>query len=222
MITEDVDAAVTAARSAGPEWAALSGTDRARVLFTVARMLDDRRDRFVTEPTAGGSSVVPPADESVTTAVDRWYWYAGWADKVAQLAGSAGTAGPGVWLSLPRPVGTIAVVEPRGAGLSGLVEVLAPVLAGGNTAVVLTPSDGSGAAVTLAEVLAISELPTGVVTVLAGPAEVWPQLASHDDVDADARPEAADTAYPGRTSPDGPRRILAFQHMTTLWQARGR
>jgi acyl-CoA reductase-like NAD-dependent aldehyde dehydrogenase len=188
----------------------------------VAELLADRQDRFGTEPAAAGGVTASQPGGDVAAAVDRWLWYAGWADKIAQLAGAAGTAGPGVWLSLPRPVGVVAVAQPRGAGLLGLVDALAPVLTGGNVAVLFAPGDGSGMAVTLAETLAISELPTSAVTVLTGPAEVWPQLASHDDVDAAARPEAADTAYPGRTSPDGPHRILAFQHMTALWQAQGR
>lgn len=214
VTTGDVDAAVAAARSAAPGWAALSGTNRARMLFGVAELLDDRRDQFDTKPAAAGNVRAPREDGTVAAAVDRWFWYAGWADKVAQLAGSASPAGPGVWLSVPRPVGVVAVTEPRGSGLLGLVEALAPVLAGGNTTVLFTLPEGSGAAVSLAEVLAVSVLPAGVVTVLTGPAAVWPHLASHEDVDA------ADRS--GAVPPDDPRRLLAFQRTTALWHTRGR
>ena len=170
---KDVRDAVVAARKAQPGWAAATAYNRGQILYRVAEMLEGRRAEF----TALG---VPAAETDAAT--DRWVWYAGWADKIAQVYGGANpVAGPYLNISAPEPTGVVGVVAP--AGLLGLVSVIAPAVVTGNTTVVLAVD--ALPAVTLAEVLATSDLPGGVVNILTGhAAETAPWLATHDDVNA--------------------------------------
>jgi acyl-CoA reductase-like NAD-dependent aldehyde dehydrogenase len=141
------------------------------VLYRIAEMIEARRAEFVALGVAGAD---------VDAALDRWVWYAGWSDKIAQVAGNGNpVAGPFFNLSSPEPTGVVGVLAPP--SLLGLTSVLAPAIVTGNTVVVVT--DGPQVAVTLAEVLATSDVPGGVVNVLTGrAAEIAPWLASHDDV----------------------------------------
>ena len=170
---KDARDAVVAARAAQPKWAGATAYNRGQVLYRIAEMLEARRAEF----TALG---VPGTE--LSAAVDRWVWYAGWSDKIAQVAGGANpVAGPFFNVSAPEPTGVVAVVAP--ASLLGLVSVVAPAIVTGNTVVVLVA--GPQVAITLAEVLATSDVPGGVVNLLTGRhAETAPWLASHDDVDA--------------------------------------
>ncbi|WP_213000585.1 aldehyde dehydrogenase family protein [Winogradskya consettensis] len=170
---KDARDAVVAARAAQPKWAGATAYNRGQVLYRIAEMLESRRDEFAAQG-------VPVAE--VEAAVDRWVWYAGWADKIAQVHGGANpVAGPFFNISAPEPTGVVAVVAP--ASFLGLVSVIAPAIVTGNTVVVLAA--GPQAAVTLAEVLATSDVPGGVVNILTGnAAETAPWLASHDDVNA--------------------------------------
>jgi acyl-CoA reductase-like NAD-dependent aldehyde dehydrogenase len=172
---KDVRDAVVAARAAVKGWSGATAYNRGQILYRVAEMLEGRRDQF--------TGLGLPAAE-VDEAIDRWVWYAGWADKVSQVYGGANpVAGPYFNLSSPEPTGVVGVVTPP--SFLGLVSVLAPVIVTGNTAVVLTARDAPLAAVTLAEVLATSDLPGGVVNILTGdPAETAPWLAAHMDVNA--------------------------------------
>jgi acyl-CoA reductase-like NAD-dependent aldehyde dehydrogenase len=170
---KDARDAVTAARKAQPKWAGATAYNRGQILYRAAEMLEGRRKEF--------HALGVPAGE-VDATVDRLVWYAGWADKIAQVTGAANpVAGPFFNLSAPEPTGVVGVVAP--AALLGLVSVIAPAIVTGNTVVVLAP--GPQAAITLAEVLATCDLPGGVVNILTGdPAETAPWLASHDDVNA--------------------------------------
>ncbi len=170
---KDARDAVRAARKAQPKWAGATAYNRGQILYRVAEMLEARRAEFI---------ALGVAESEVDATIDRLVWYAGWADKLAQVVGTANpVAGPYFNLSAPEPTGVVGVVAP--ASLLGLVSVIAPAIVSGNTVVVLAP--GPQAAVTLAEVLATSDLPGGVVNILTGnPAEVAPWLASHDDVNA--------------------------------------
>ncbi|HEY0534030.1 MAG TPA: aldehyde dehydrogenase family protein, partial [Actinoplanes sp.] len=152
-------------------WAAATAYNRGQVLYRIAEMIEARRAEFV---------ALGVADAEVDAAIDRWIWYAGWSDKIAQVTGNANpVAGPFFNLSSPEPTGVIGVVAP--ASLLGLTSVLAPAVVTGNTVVAIAP--GPQVAVTLAEVLATSDVPGGVINVLTGrPAEIAPWLASHDDV----------------------------------------
>jgi len=170
---KDARDAVVAARKAQPKWAGATAYNRGQVLYRIAEMIEARRDEFI----ARG---VPAAE--LDAAVDRWVWYAGWSDKIAQVHGSANpVAGPYFNISAPEPTGVVGVVAP--ASFLGLVSVIAPAIVTGNTVVVLAAAPQ--AAVTLAEVLATSDVPGGVVNILTGhAAETAPWLASHDDVNA--------------------------------------
>lgn len=183
---KDARDAVRAARSAQPGWAGATAYNRGQVLYRVAELLEGRRAQFVADVAAGEGITAARAETAVSAAIDRWVWYAGWADKVAQVGGNANpVAGPYFNLSSPEPSGVVAVLAPQRSSLLGLVSVLAPVIVTGNTAVVLSSQDRPLPAITLGEVLATSDVPGGVVNVLTGKtAEVAPILASHMDVNA--------------------------------------
>jgi acyl-CoA reductase-like NAD-dependent aldehyde dehydrogenase len=182
---KDVRDAVAAARAAVGKWSGATAYNRGQVLYRVAEMLEGRRAQFVEEVRAseGGRSA---AETAVDAAIDRWVWYAGWTDKIAAVYGNANpVAGPFFNLSSPEPTGVVGIVAPFDSSLLGLVSVLAPVIATGNTAVLLASEQRPLPAITLAEVLATSDLPGGVVNLLTGKvAETAPWLAGHLDVNA--------------------------------------
>ncbi len=181
---KDVRDAVRAARAAVPKWSAATPYNRGQILYRIAEMLEGRRAQFVDEValSEGGSD----AARTVDAAVDRWVWYAGWADKIAQVYGGANpVAGPYFNVSTPEPCGVVGIVSPQASSLLGLVSVVAPAIVSGTTAVVLASEDRPLPAITLAEVLATSDLPGGVVNLLTGRvAETAPWLAAHMDVNA--------------------------------------
>jgi acyl-CoA reductase-like NAD-dependent aldehyde dehydrogenase len=170
---KDARDAVVAARKAQPKWAGATAYNRGQVVYRIAEMVEARRREFKALGVSG---------DEVDAAVDRLVWYAGWADKIAQVAGNANpVAGPYFNLSAPEPTGVVGVVAP--ASFLGLVSVIAPAIVTGNTVVVLAA--GPQVAVTLAEALATADVPGGVVNILTGrAAETAPWLASHDDVNA--------------------------------------
>lgn len=180
---KDARDAVSAARKAFGGWSGRTPYNRGQILYRVAEMMEGRRAQFVDEVRAGGAGK-SAAEEEVDAAIDRWVWYAGWADKIAAVAGSANpVAGPFFNFSTPEPMGVVGIVAPDSA-LLGLVSVVAPAIVTGNTCVVVVGAQPL-AAVTLAEVLATSDLPGGVVNILTGHrAELAPWLASHMDVNA--------------------------------------
>ena len=162
----------------------MTAYNRGQVLYRVAEVMEGRHVQFCEEVAAGEGSRAPRR-AAVDAAIDRWVWYAGWTDKLAAVLGGANpVAGPYFDFSMPEPTGVVAVLAPQQSSLLGLVSVLAPVLAGGNTAVVVTSKEPLPA-VTLGEVLATSDVPGGVVNLLTGDAaELGPWLAEHADVDA--------------------------------------
>jgi acyl-CoA reductase-like NAD-dependent aldehyde dehydrogenase len=183
---KDARDAVVAARKAFPGWSGATAYNRGQVLYRVAEVLEGRRAQFADEvrQAVGGSH--KSAFAEVDAAVDRWVWYAGWSDKLAQVRGGANpVAGPYFNFSLPEPTGVVAVLAPQDSPLLGLVSVLAPAIVSGNTVVVVASEKYPLPAVTLAEVLATSDVPGGVVNLLTGRvAEIAPWLASHMDVNA--------------------------------------
>jgi acyl-CoA reductase-like NAD-dependent aldehyde dehydrogenase len=183
---KDARDAVVAARKAFPGWSGRTAYNRGQVVYRVAEMLEGRRAQLADEVQRFEGLSSRRADEVVSATVDRLVWYAGWADKVAQLVGSSNpVAGPFFDFTVAEPTGVVAVVAPRESSLLGLVGVVAPVVVTGNTVVVLASQDRPVPAVTFAEVLATSDVPAGVVNVLTGKvAEVAPWLASHMDVNA--------------------------------------
>jgi acyl-CoA reductase-like NAD-dependent aldehyde dehydrogenase len=183
---KDARDAVVAARAAFGRWSATTAYNRGQVLYRVAEMMEGRRDQFVADVARAEGLTARQAGAAVDAAVDRWVWYAGWSDKLSQVGGSANpVAGPFFNFSVPEPTGVVALVAPQDSCLLGLVSVLAPVLTTGCTAVLLASEQRPLPAVTLAEVLATSDVPAGVVNILTGSvAEVAPWLASHADVNA--------------------------------------
>lgn len=181
---KDARDAVVAARKAFPGWAGKTAYNRGQVLYRVAEVMEGRRDQFVAELQASEGIPVAKARTYVDAAIDRFVWYAGWTDKIAQVVGGANpVAAPFFNHSTPEPSGVVAVVAPQGP-LLGLVSVVAPVIATGNTCVVLASEKYPVPAITLAECLATADVPGGVVNLLTGSvAEVAPWLASHMDVD---------------------------------------
>ena len=234
---KDVRDAVVAARKAFAGWSRATAYNRGQVLYRVAEMLDGRREQFAAEVAATGDD-----PSTVDTAIDRWVWYAGWADKYAQVAGASNpVAGPYFNFSLPEPTGVVGVFAPQESSLLGLVSVIAPVIVTGNAAVVVASDERPLPAISLAEVLATSDLPGGVLNILTGHvAELAPWLASHRDVNAldltgvaaDARPSlqqaAADNVkrvylprHDDWAADPGTRRLAAFVETKTVWHPIG-
>jgi len=240
---KDARDAVVAARKAFGGWTKATAYNRGQILYRVAEVMEGRRAQFVDEVAAAEGLTARRAEAAVEAAIDRWVWYAGWADKLPQVLGSTNpVAGPYYNFSVPEPTGVVAVVAPQESSLLGLVSVLAPVIVSGNTAVVLASEDRPLPAITLSEVLATSDVPGGVVNLLTGRvAEVAPWLASHMDVnaidlagvdDAALRTElevaAADNVKRVRrpdtddwTADPGLARIRSFLETKTVWHPIG-
>jgi acyl-CoA reductase-like NAD-dependent aldehyde dehydrogenase len=183
---KDVRDAVRAARAAMPGWSGATAYNRGQILYRVAEMMEGRRDQFVAEVRAAEGGSAAHAGAVVDAAIDRWIWYAGWTDKIASVYGNANpVAGPFFNLSSPEPTGVVGIVAPPDSSLLGLVSVVSPAIATGNTVVVLASDERPLPSITLAEVLATSDLPGGVVNILTGRvAETAPHLAAHMDVNA--------------------------------------
>ncbi|KRB79556.1 aldehyde dehydrogenase [Nocardioides sp. Root190] len=183
---KDVRDAVVAARKAFGGWSARTAYNRGQVLYRIAEVMEDRRPQFeeAVKQSEGGTAAAARAQ--VDAAVDRLVWYAGWADKLAQVVGNANpVAGPFFNHSAPEPTGLVGVLAPQSSSLLGLVSVVAPVVVTGNTAVVVSSYDRPLPAVTFAEVLATSDVPGGVINILTGDAAaLGPWLAAHMDVNA--------------------------------------
>jgi acyl-CoA reductase-like NAD-dependent aldehyde dehydrogenase len=183
---KDARDAVQAARKAFGGWSTRTPYNRGQVLYRVAEVLEGRRSQLVDEVQRSEGISKRQAEAAVDLSVDRLVWYAGWADKIAQVVGGTNpVAAPYFNFSVPEPTGVVAVLAPQGSSLLGLVSVVAPVIVTGNTCVVTASADRPVPAVTLAEILATSDVPGGVVNILTGSlADTAPWLASHMDVNA--------------------------------------
>jgi acyl-CoA reductase-like NAD-dependent aldehyde dehydrogenase len=182
---KDLRDAVRAARKAFPGWADRTAMNRGQVLYRVAELMEGRRDQFVAEVAQAEGLRPDRARLVVDRAIDRWVWYAGWADKIAQVLGSSNPVAADYFnFTIPEPTGVVGIVAPESSSLLGLVSRLAPPLVAGNAVVVLTSETRPLAAITLTEVLATSDVPAGVVNVITGfKRELVPVLAGHEDVD---------------------------------------
>ena len=178
--------AVLAARKGFGAWSAATAYNRGQVLYRIAEVMEGRRAQFIADVRDAEGCDEATAAQQVDAAIDRWVWYAGWADKLAQVLGSANpVAGPYFNFSIPEPTGVVAMVAPQDSSLLGLVSVVAPAVVSGNAVVVIASTDRPLPAITLTEVLATSDVPAGVINVLTGDAaEIMPWLASHADVNA--------------------------------------
>ena len=243
---KDVRDAVVAARAAQPGWAARTAYNRAQILYRMAEMLEGRAAQFDSELEAMGIAG-QDARAEVATAIDRLVYYAGWCDKVQQVFSSVNPVASSHFnFSMIEPVGVVTVLAPETPAVLGLVSVVAPVIAGGNTCVVLASSGKPLPAITLAEVMHSSDLPGGVVNILTGRRdELREGLASHMDVDAILACTGADGAIDDAAeieklavhnlkrvrferrknwldaSAESPYAILDFQETKTTWHPIG-
>jgi len=174
---KDVRDSVRAARAGFEKWSAMTAYNRGQVLYRIAEMMEARRAEFAD---------LCSGPKEVDRSIDRLVWYAGWADKLAQVLGSSNpVAGPYFNFTVPEPTGVVAILAPEEPALEGLISRVAPVITGGNAAVVVASEAHPLAAVELAEVLATADVPGGVVNVLTGRREeLAPVLAGHMDVNA--------------------------------------
>lgn len=238
---KDARDAVAAARGAVKGWSGATAYNRGQVLYRVAEILEGRRAQFVDEIVQQTGVSSSAATAEVDEAIDRWVWYAGWCDKFGQVAGNGNpVAGPYFNISVPEPTGVVGVVAPQDKALVGLVSAVAPALVTGNAVVVVASQRYPLSAISLAEVLATSDVPGGVVNVLTGsPAEIAPWLASHPDVHAldlvgagdldwiDLEIAAAETltrVLPPENGSDAAApslaRITAFTETKTIWHTK--
>jgi acyl-CoA reductase-like NAD-dependent aldehyde dehydrogenase len=241
---KDARDAVVAARKAFGGWSGATAYNRGQILYRIAEMLEGRKGQFVHEVADAEGLSKSKAAAVVEAAIDRWVWYAGWTDKIAQVVGGANpVAGPFFNLSTPEPTGVVTIVAPQESSFLGLVSVVAPVIATGNTAVVIASEKSPLPALSLGEVLATSDLPGGVVNVLSGrTAEIAAPLAAHQDVNgidltgADEilakelevaaadnlkrvlRPQAVDNDW---SADPGTHRLTAFLETKTVWHPTG-
>ena len=235
---KDLRDAVRAARAALPGWAGRTGYNRGQILYRIAEMVEDRAAAFAEQISLGGGS--NDAVGEVAAAIDRLVWYAGWCDKFAQVMGNLNpVAGPFFNISTPEPTGVVGILAPQEPPLLGLVSRLAPVLAGGNTAVVVASERYPLPAVTFTEALATADVPPGVVNLLTGQtAELAPWMASHMDVNAvdltgappalaaELEEAAAENvkrvvSANGEVDTQSPYLIAAFTETKTVWHPKG-
>lgn len=238
---KDARDAVTAARAAVTGWSGATAYNRGQVLYRVAELLEGRRAQFVDEISQQTGVSTSAANAEVDEAIDRWVWYAGWCDKYGQVAGNGNpVAGPYFNISVPEPTGVVGIIAPQDSSLLGLVSAVAPALVTGNTVVVVASERFPLSAISLAEVLATSDVPGGVVNILTGsPAEIAPWIASHPDVHGldltgagdmdwiDLQIKAAETLTRVLAPENGPdaaapslERITAFTETKTIWHTK--
>jgi acyl-CoA reductase-like NAD-dependent aldehyde dehydrogenase len=183
---KDLRDAIRTARGAVPGWAGKTAMNRGQVLYRVAELMEGRRAQFVDEVARAEGLSASGAEAVVERAIDRWVWYAGWADKISQLFGTVNPVGASYFnFTFPEATGVVGVVAPESSSLLGLVSRVAPAVVGGNAVVVLASESRPLPAVTLGEVLATSDVPGGVINILTGlRRELVPIMASHMDVNA--------------------------------------
>ncbi|MFY9913849.1 MAG: aldehyde dehydrogenase family protein [Nocardioidaceae bacterium] len=243
---KDARDAVQAARKAFGGWSTRTPYNRGQVVYRIAEVLECRREQFVDEVQRSEGITKRQAATAVDASVDRLVWYAGWADKVAQVVGGTNpVAGPYFDFSIPEPTGVVAVLAPQQSSLLGLVSVVAPVIVTGNTCVVTASYRRPVPAITLSEVMATSDVPGGVVNILTGQlSDTAPWLASHMDVNAiDLTGAAGDAEHatelevaaadnlkrvvrPPESEPDwtanpGTSRLTRFLETKTVWHPIG-
>lgn len=240
---KDARDAVEAARKAQPGWAGATAYNRGQILYRAAELLEGRADQLADEVAAAEGLDDDAAAAQVTASIDRLVWYAGWSDKITVVDGSQNpVAGPYFSFTTPEPTGVVAAFAPETPSLLGLVSVIAPIMVTGNTVVCVTSFAHPLPAVSLAEILATSDVPGGVVNLLTGDREeLAPRLASHRDLnaldlagfeDADTTEHeqaAADSVTRVRravadldwTAEPDPRQMLAFTEAKTVWHPIG-
>jgi acyl-CoA reductase-like NAD-dependent aldehyde dehydrogenase len=234
---KDLRDAVVAARGAFTGWSTATAFNRGQILYRMAEILEGRREQLVTELVALEGITIKAATLQVSESVDLLVWYAGWSDKISTIAGSTNpVSGPYYNFSTPEPIGVVAVFSAAKPSLLNFVGALAAVITSGNTAVMIASEKFPLPAITFAEIMATSDLPSGVVNVLTGSsAELAPWAASHMDIDAidasgltakqlkDAQSAGAQNLKRIRrySNAKSTARILDFMETKTVWHPIG-
>jgi acyl-CoA reductase-like NAD-dependent aldehyde dehydrogenase len=225
---KDLRDAVRIARQAGVAWSGATAYNRGQVLYRLGEMMEAR---------GAALAAACRGEAEVERAIDRVVWYAGWADKLAQVVGSANAvAGPYFNFTIPEPTGVVGIIAPAAPALLGLVTRVLPAIVGGNTVVVIASEAHPLAAIELAECIATADVPPGVVNIITGlRAELAPVLASHMDVagldlcgaDGDVAElerlgaENVKRIVRGRPDSQSPYEITAFLELKTVWHPVG-
>lgn len=234
---KDLKDAVVTARAAQSGWSQATAYNRGQILYRMAEMLEGRTEQFVSEISELTGVTVKKAHDEVEQSIDLLVWYAGWTDKISALDGATNpVAGPYYNFTIPEALGVVGFIAPKKSALLGFIAGIAPIIASGNTVIALASENAPLPAMSLAEVIATSDVPAGVVNILTGKtAELAPWFASHMDIDglditgldskfvAEIKVAGAqnlkrihafkDTATPGR--------ILAFMESKTVWHPIG-
>jgi acyl-CoA reductase-like NAD-dependent aldehyde dehydrogenase len=234
---KDLRDAVVAAKSAQPGWANATAFNRGQILYRIAEIMEGRSEQFVDEICALEGVTNKVAKSQVEAAIDTWVWYSGWCDKLSSVTGSLNqVSGPFYNFTTPEPLGVVAIFAENKPSLLGVVRTLAPVLAGGNSAVLIASENYPLPAITLSEALATSDVPGGVVNILTGKsAELAPWVGSHMEIDGVdvaglTKKQEEELKLVGadnlkrifRFNPDNhPERILSFMEQKTVWHPIG-
>jgi len=234
---KDLRDAVVAAKSAQPGWANATAFNRGQILYRIAEIMEGRSEQFVDEICALEGVTAKAAKLQVEEAIDTWVWYSGWCDKLSSITGSLNqVSGPFYNFTTPESLGVVAIFAENKPSLLGVVRTLAPVLTGGNTTVLVASENFPLPAITLSEVLATSDLPSGVVNILTGKsAELAPWVGSHMEIDGVdvaglSKKQEEELKLVGadnlkrifRFNPENhPERILSFMEQKTVWHPIG-
>ena len=234
---KDLRDAVLAAKNSQAQWSSATAYNRGQILYRIAEIMEGRSDQFIAEIVALEGTTPKAALKQVQEAIDTWVWYAGWTDKISSTAGSTNPiAGPYYNFTIPEPLGVVGIFAEQKSSLLGVIRGLAPVLASGNSAVVVASERRPLPAITLSECCATSDVPSGVINILTGvTSELAPWMASHMEVDgidisgldpksdADIRKSGTENLkrihrFKSENSPD---RILSFMEYKTVWHPIG-
>ena len=234
---KDLRDAVVAAKAAQPGWANATAFNRGQILYRIAEIMEGRSEQFVDEICALEGVTNKVAKSQVEAAIDTWVWYSGWCDKLSSITGSLNqVSGPFYNFTTPEPLGVVAIFAENKPSLLGVVRTLAPVLAGGNSAVLIASENYPLPAITLSEALATSDVPGGVVNILTGKsAELAPWVGSHMEIDGVdvaglSKKQEEELKLVGadnlkrifRFNPDNhPERITSFMEQKTVWHPIG-
>jgi acyl-CoA reductase-like NAD-dependent aldehyde dehydrogenase len=234
---KDLRDAVLAAKNSQAQWSSATAYNRGQILYRIAEIMEGRSDQFIAEIVALEGTTPKAALKQVQEAIDTWVWYAGWTDKISSTAGSTNPiAGPYYNFTIPEPLGVVGIFAEQKSSLLGVVRGLAPVLASGNSAVVVASERRPLPAITLSECCATSDVPPGVINILTGvTSELAPWMASHMEVDgidisgldpkSDADIRKSGTENLKRIhrfkSENSPERILSFMEYKTVWHPIG-
>lgn len=234
---KDLRDAVVAARAAQNGWAGATAFNRGQILYRIAEMMEGRTSQFIDEIVALEGVTPAAARKQVEQAIDLWVWYSGWCDKIGAIYGSTNAVSGSFYnFTIPESLGVVATFAPAKPSLLGVVQALAPVLAGGNAAILIAAEKYPLTAITLSEAIGTSDVPKGVVNILTGSAaELSPWIGSHMDIDGvDASGLTAAQEKELRMAgadnlkrifrfkeAQSPQRVLSFMENKTVWHPIG-